>query len=839
MSSISVKNLKAIFERGRIADYLRAEDYDNGIYMVESGFAFVYECMPLPYAGDSTADIMEQLYKVAPFTTPIYISVSLYASPNINNFIRGYLERKNSGKTNIDDPAIKEMFNKRAEFFQKHTEKSFLRGQELRARDIRLFISVTVPLTKKQRLDVSSFSNVQRLKQEIESVLSQAGLHPYNCSPERYISLMREIVNVDYKDKIIHYNANQVIKDQIVYPNTKMHILPDGTLKINNKYHKVMSVKDYPQGMNLYTFSELYGAYSDNHKQIATPFMVTLSLKVEEERTLRTSFNKRKNYVTYQADGNPAAKYIPKLMQSYQQHQIGSEFYANGKIQTPMQLSIWVQGKDEDELAYMVKTIESIWSQKSFTVYPEPDSTCFGMFLSLLPLQYDKYAEQFSKRTQALFCNNAAHMSPVSCDWKGNNTPMISLISRKGQLIGFDPFKSDSNYNIVVVATSGSGKSVIVQEKVCSILAEGGKCFVVDIGRSYEKICQTLGGEFIEFDPSRDIVINPFTHAKLEPDGSLSIDELDVLIPFFGAMLGIDLYMKDEKNIHESVKAMKYSAHLEVAIIRAVKKFKNETTVHDVIEEFKYFDDPTEEVKELITMLNPYTKSGRFSKYINGRDSFNYSKDFVVLELGGMEDTPQVRSLVLMMIFMRINQDVYHEGKDEFDENGNKKPIRKKQLIVDEAWDLMKSGMTAAFIERAFRRFRKHNASAVVITQLITDFFENSTTKAIYTNSAWKFFLRQPPDIIESAKQNNQLNMHDYFFELMKSVTTVKGQYSEMMILGDNSIAIGRFIMDRYSYYLYTTDANDKNKIAEVMARYNCNLKDAINKILEMEEQMQ
>lgn len=835
MGGFSVRNAQAIFERGLVSDYIRAEDYDNGIYMTDAGFSFLYECMPLPYAGDSTADILEQLYKIAPFTAPIYISVSLYASPNINNYIDSYLQRKNSGKTNIDDDAIKEMFYRRSEFYKAHTQKSFLRGQELRARDIRLFISVTVPLSKTQLLAPNTMSSVMRLKQEIESVLSQAGLFPHNCEPLRYIDLMREIINVDYNHKNVNYNPHQEIKSQIVYPDTKLSILSDGSLKINDKFHKVLSVKDYPPFIQMFNFSELYGAYNDNHRQIATPFMLTLSLKVDEDRKLREAFTKRKNYVTYQADGNPMTKYLPKLRESYEHHQLGTELYASGRIQTPMQLSIWVQGKDEDELAYMVKTIESIWAQKSFTLKPESDSTVFGMFLSILPLQYDQYVELFSKRSQSLFCNNAAHMSPVSCDWKGNATPMLSLISRKGQLIAFDPFVSDSNYNITVAATSGSGKSVIVQELVCAMLAEGGKAFVVDIGRSYEKICQTLGGEFIEFDPKKDIVINPFTHALADPDGSLLVDELDVLIPFFGAMLGIDLYMKDEKGIHESVKAMKYAAHLEMAITTGFKRKRNDTTVNDVIEELKLMREDSEEVRELITMLSPYALGGRFSKYLNGRDSFNYSKDFVVLELGGMEDTPQVRSLVLMMIFMRINQDVYKDGLEQFDEIGNKKPIRKKQLIVDEAWDLMKSGMTAAFIERAFRRFRKHNASAVVITQLITDFFETSSTRAIYTNSAWKIFLRQTPETIENAKKSNHLNMHDYFFDLMKSVTTVKGQYSEMMIMGELATAIGRFIMDRYSYYLYTTDANDKNKINEIMTRYNCNLKDAILKLIDME----
>jgi conjugal transfer ATP-binding protein TraC len=126
-------------------------------------------------------------------------------------------------------------------------------------------------------------------------------------------------------------------------------------------------------------------------------------------------------------------------------------------------------------------------------------------------------------------------------------------------------------------------------------------------------------------------------------------------------------------------------------------------------------------------------------------------------------------------------------------------------------------------------------ASAVVVTQSIMDFFENDTTQAIFTNSEWKLMLGQKPEIIDRAKDEKKLSMHAYYLDLLKTVHTVKGRYSEIMIYGSRGVGIGRLILDRYTYFLYTTDAADKKLIKNVQQQLGCNLKDAIRYIVEKE----
>src|SRR5260221_12670258 len=96
----------------------------------------------------------------------------------------------------------------------------------------------------------------------------------------------------------------------------------------------------------------------------------------------------------------------------------------------------------------------------------------------------------------------AANLLPLQGEWKGTHSPGIPLVGRRGQIFTWSPFdNNEGNYNVAVAGKSGSGKSVFMQELVMSTLGQGGQVFVLDVGRSFEKIVKFLGGQYIEFTP--------------------------------------------------------------------------------------------------------------------------------------------------------------------------------------------------------------------------------------------------------------------------------------------------------------------------------------------------
>jgi conjugal transfer ATP-binding protein TraC len=129
--------------------------------------------------------------------------------------------------------------------------------------------------------------------------------------------------------------------------------------------------------------------------------------------------------------------------------------------------------------------------------------------------------------------DNAVMTSPLIAEWKGTQTPVMTLFGRRGQIIGFDLFdNTGGNFNFAVAALSGSGKSVFVNEMTYRYLGAGAKVWIIDVGRSYKNLCELLDGEFIEFSDERQntICLNPF---------SMIIDisaDMEMILPLIAQM---------------------------------------------------------------------------------------------------------------------------------------------------------------------------------------------------------------------------------------------------------------------------------------------------------------
>ncbi|HRE33083.1 MAG TPA: DUF5934 domain-containing protein, partial [Candidatus Berkiella sp.] len=125
------------------------------------------------------------------------------------------------------------------------------------------------------------------------------------------------------------------------------------------------------------------------------------------------------------------------------------------------------------------------------------------MLYACLPMTQDKALFSMLQRFGVVHTQPAhvvANVAPLQGELKGMTVPRLMLTGRRGQLFWFDPFSNDSgNYNVCVTGKSGSGKSVFMQELAASIVGSGGRLWVIDVGRSYEKTCKLLGGEFVEF----------------------------------------------------------------------------------------------------------------------------------------------------------------------------------------------------------------------------------------------------------------------------------------------------------------------------------------------------
>jgi conjugal transfer ATP-binding protein TraC len=137
--------------------------------------------------------------------------------------------------------------------------------------------------------------------------------------------------------------------------------------------------------------------------------------------------------------------------------------------------------------------------------------------------------------------------------------------------------------------------------------------------------------------------------------------------------------------------------------------------------------------------------------------------------------------------------------------------------VIDEAWTLLKSPMTARFIENALRTYRKYNTAAVMVTQQVED-FEGPAAKAIRANAPNRLFLMQTSETVLAMEKLLDLGAEDK--KAISSVVTVKGKFSEVFVQTPATRGVARLVADSYFYWLATSKPEDNAYLARLAEGY-------------------
>ena len=311
---------------------------------------------------------------------------------------------------------------------------------------------------------------------------------------------------------------------------------------------------------------------------------------------------------------------------------------------------------------------------------------------------------------------------PVIAEWKGSLKPTVLLTTMRGEVGGFDLFKSAMNFNGVLIAASGSGKSFVTQRIIVDYLAEGAKIWVIDSGYSYKKLCAAQGGTFMEFTPASDICLNPFTSLLAERGGEDKNidDEMDMISTLLERMAAQ----------RESLDDMEMET-LKKAIRQTFIEHQGYTTVQNICE-WLAAQSGDSRAKDLALRLDSFAH-GQYARFFNDHSNVNMENDFVVCELEGLKNQKQLQQVVLLQLISAITNEMYLSNK-----SGD---TRKKILIVDEAWALLDDPIMSRAMETAFRTARKFSSSIFLVTQGIADMYKSPSGQTMIENASWQLIL--------------------------------------------------------------------------------------------------
>ena len=409
-------------------------------------------------------------------------------------------------------------------------------------------------------------------------------------------------------------------------------------------------------------------------------------------------------------------------------------------------LYITVYGENEKELDKQYKFITSILEAQLVYVKPAVFKTEQG-FNSTLPLANDELDVGTNMNSGPL----STTFPFVSSTLSSNEGILYGINRHNNSLIIFDRFKME-NGNMVVFAKSGAGKSYTVKLEVLRSLMIGTDVIIIDPENEYKHLCETVGGTFIKISLNSNNHLNPFDLPKIQEDEDpedVLRNNIANLIGLLHLMLGSITPEEDsilDRALHETYAIRDISAKTNFSSI-GKEAFPTMSDLYNVLRNM-------DGAKDLATRLEKYTE-GIFAGFLNNPTNIKADNQMVVFNIRDMEEDlrPIAMYVVLQFIWaeMRTN-------------------MKKRIVLVDEAWIMMKYDDAASFLFGIAKRCRKYFTGLTTITQDVNDFLSSRYGKPIVTNSSIQLLLKQSPAAIETIMETFYLTDQEKFLLLESNV---------------------------------------------------------------------
>jgi conjugal transfer ATP-binding protein TraC len=365
-------------------------------------------------------------------------------------------------------------------------------------------------------------------------------------------------------------------------------------------------------------------------------------------------------------------------------------------------------------------------------------------FKSILPLADD----QLNVHSKL----NSAPLSSVfpfiSFDLTSDRGILYGINRHNSSLILFDRFSLE-NYNSVTFAKSGAGKSYTTKLEILRSLMFDTEVIVIDPEREYEYLAETTGGRYFNISLSSEHHINPFDLPVPREDENPSDvlrNQIISLVGLFRIMLG-GLTPEEDAIIDKAI--------TETYALKDISAESNFSVANPpLLSDFELVLSGMEGSESLVQRLSKYTK-GTWAGFMNRPTNVDMNKKLVVFSVRDMEDDLKPVAMYIVTHYIW---------------NAVRKELRKRLLVIDEAWWMMKSEDTASFLFGIAKRGRKYYLGLSTITQDVADFLNSPYGRAMITNSSIQMLLRQSPTSIDLVQETFKLSDEEKYLLLESDV---------------------------------------------------------------------
>jgi len=357
--------------------------------------------------------------------------------------------------------------------------------------------------------------------------------------------------------------------------------------------------------------------------------------------------------------------------------------------------------------------------------------------------------------TDQLSVHSKLNSSPLSSifpftsfDLTSDSGILYGVNRHNASLILFDRF-SLPNYNSVTLATSGAGKSYASKLEILRSLMFGTDVVVIDPEREYEQLAEATGGRYFNISLSSQHHINPFDLPQLqegEDPKDILRSNIITLVGMFRLMLG-GLTPEEDAIVDRAISET-----------YALKDITGETDFSNMevplLSDFEMVLGGMEGSESLVQRLSKYTR-GTWSGFLNQPTNVDINQQFIVFSVRDMED--DLKPVAMYIITHHIW-------------NAVRRNLKKRLLVIDEAWWMMKNEDTASFLYSMAKRGRKYYLGVAALTQDVDDFLNSPYGRPMLSNASMQLLMKQSPTVIDQLQETFNLTEEEKFLLLESGV---------------------------------------------------------------------
>lgn len=540
-------------------------------------------------------------------------------------------------------------------------------------------------------------------------------------------------------------------------------------IRAGNYFYRTFLVIDYPREV------------SPNWLSILIDYKETMNVSMfiypVESRDILTNLRRKiaEMEATIESDAKAGQETDPKVRAALEDAIALREELARG-LERFFQFGLYatLSAKTLEELDNKSNELTSLLASNLLVVKPATLQMEDG-FKTTLPLGTDKLFVTRNMDTTSV----ASTFPFTSYEISQPNGIFYGVNTLNNSLVIVDRF-SFENANEVVFGKSGSGKSFLVKLEILRQMMFDAEILIIDPEDEYRALCHALDGEYISFSKDSEVKINPFallSDDRTEAQLGIKILSLHTLLK---TMLG-EISPTQEALLDRSL----VLSYKQKGITPDPKTYGNEPPIlEDLYKTLLNMEE--QDSKDLAFRLEKYVKGG-FAGLLNAQTNYDVKNQLTIFSIKQLEEAlrPIAMHVILDFIWNRVRT-----------------KLKKRILVVDEAWYLMKNPDSAAFLQGIAKRARKYYLGVTTLTQDIEDFLSSDYGKAILSNSSIQILLKQNASEVEVLAKTMNLSEGEKQFLLTAQVG------EGLFFAGQNHIT-AQFLASNFEYQLVTSKPQD------------------------------